>query len=154
MTAECKTCYKVRARAYYWANKDKVLAREAVRRSQVDWPARCADYKYANWAKKLLHSAVRSSKARGHAPPTVTEAWILAQSLVCPYLNVSLEPSRRARSPWAPSLDRIDNSKGYTPDNVKLTSWVWNLMRGDLSVEEALAVVERIKNVSSFGKAA
>lgn len=141
----CKTCVGSARAAYYRANKDKVLEREAARRAKSDWAARCKEYRLKNWAKKLLQSAALCSRRRGHGPPSITEEWIYAQPLVCPYLNVALHPSTTARSPWAPSLDRIDNDKGYTPDNVRVTSWIWNLMRGPLSVDEALKAVEQIR---------
>lgn len=146
-TSACKACYRARANAYYRNNKDKVLAREADRRASVDWPAKCRSYHKQHWAKKLLHSAQARSKDRQHDPPTITEAWILAQPLRCPYLDVPLDVSGvGSKAPWSPSLDRIDNNKGYTPDNVRVTSWVWNLMRGPLSVEEALDVLTVIRS--------
>ena len=35
------------------------------------------------------------------------------------------------------SIDRLDCNKGYTPDNIRLTCWVVNSMRGILSQDEA-----------------
>ncbi len=35
------------------------------------------------------------------------------------------------------SIDRLDCTKGYTPDNIRLTCWVVNSMRGTLSETEA-----------------
>lgn len=152
--ADCKSCVSLERKAYYQANKDKVKAREASRRSQSGWTERCRTYHKNNWAKKLRHSAVRSSKAKGFTPPTITEEWILSQPLVCPYLGVALSLDGLGdKAPWSPSLDRINNSKGYTPDNVRVTSWVWNLMRGPLTLEEALRVVDVIRGVA-FVKAA
>ncbi len=149
--AECKSCYRLRASKYYHANKEKVLKREAARRSQVDWSAKCKKYACENWAMKLMHSAILCSKRRGHPDPTIDEAWVLEQLLVCPYLNVAIAPSLICRDPWAPSLDRIDNSKGYSPDNVRVTSWIWNLMRGALTVDEALSAVAAIRSALPLG---
>ncbi len=145
-TADCKSCVKARANVYYENNREDVLVKENKRRAQGDWPAKCREYKRKHWAKRLLLAARKSSKDRGHDPPEIDEAWIERQPLVCPYLGVILVPdSGKSRDPFAPSLDRIDNSRGYTRDNVRVTSWVWNLMRGALTVEEALEVVAVIK---------
>jgi hypothetical protein len=39
-------------------------------------------------------------------------------------------------NPLSCSIDRIDNSKGYTKDNVQLVTWACNRARGNLSVED------------------
>lgn len=56
----------------------------------------------------------------------------------CPYTGVtlSLEPvSGFKRSPWAPSMDRIDSAKGYTLDNIEITSLWWNLAKNEWTPE-------------------
>jgi hypothetical protein len=75
--------------------------------------------------------------------PTIDEAWILEQPMLCPYLGLDLEPSAK-KSLRQPSLDRIDNSKGYTPENTRLTCLAWNLLRNDASIDEALNVVAAV----------
>lgn len=37
------------------------------------------------------------------------------------------------RNPWAPSIDRLDNSRGYHLDNVRLVCCAFNIMRSDFS---------------------
>lgn len=37
------------------------------------------------------------------------------------------------KNPYAPSLDRIDPSKGYSDDNVRVVIWAYNLLKGQLS---------------------
>lgn len=39
--------------------------------------------------------------------------------------------------PWTPSLDRIDPTKGYTTDNVKVVCWMYNQAKG-VSTHEAV----------------
>ena len=38
-------------------------------------------------------------------------------------------------NPWAPSVDRLDNSLGYVPGNVRIVCWAFNNMRGDFPDE-------------------
>ena len=68
--------------------------------------------------------------------------WILSQFEAYPYCHYLLVPLNpftvRAYDPWAPSLDRIDNERGYVKENVRLTSFFWNRMRGTNSVEETM----------------
>lgn len=65
--------------------------------------------------------------------------------MVCPYLGIVLEPSVESKCLRQPSLDRIDNTKGYTPENTKLTSWAWNQMRMSSRVEDVLELVNEIR---------
>ena len=44
------------------------------------------------------------------------------------------------------SVDRIDSSKGYTKDNIVLSCWIVNRMKGDLSVEEFGSVINNLYN--------
>lgn len=51
---------------------------------------------------------------------------------------------------WAPkqwntgSIDRIDSSRGYTMDNVQIVLWPINMMKNDLSNDDALDIVNLI----------
>ena len=36
----------------------------------------------------------------------------------------------------SPSIDRIDSTKGYTPDNIQIISWKANRIKGYASVQE------------------
>lgn len=59
---------------------------------------------------------------------------------VCPILNIKLE---RFNPKTAPSLDRVDNSKGYIKNNVRVISNRANIMKGDMSLED-------IKRLSAY----
>ena len=48
----------------------------------------------------------------------------------------SFYADRNATSPWVYSIDRIDNSLGYVPGNIRLTTKDANMCRGMLSVDE------------------
>ncbi len=42
------------------------------------------------------------------------------------------------------SLDRIDNSKGYEPNNIQWTHKSINMMRGSLNINDFISICERI----------
>jgi len=41
--------------------------------------------------------------------------------------------NRGQRGPYTPSVDRIDNTKGYTPDNCRMVIWMANLAKNSYS---------------------
>lgn len=58
----------------------------------------------------------------------------------------SLEPGpyRHRANPWAPSLDRRDNSKGYTPDNVQVVVAAYNYAKSEWSEAVLLRLARAI----------
>lgn len=104
------------------------------------------------WAVHLLLAAKKHSRHRGQEKPAITADWILdrfiEQDGFCYYLRAPLvipEARRPQGLPWQPSLDRVDNSKGYTPENTRLVSWFWNRMRGTSSVDETLECLRLVR---------
>ena len=86
---------------------------------------------YENNPKKYLLSA-----AKGRAKKNNIEFSITAEDFdlpdICPVLGVPM--IKRTRT--APSLDRIDPSKGYVPGNVQVISHKANLMKNDATKDE------------------
>lgn len=61
----------------------------------------------------------------------------------CPILGIRLEPKREGTKGTfrgSPTLDRIDNTKGYTPDNLRVISYQANKWKSNMSIED----VERL----------
>lgn len=50
----------------------------------------------------------------------------------------------KLRSPYAPSLDRIDSNKGYTPDNVQVVVWAYNSAKGTGTDADVLRLARAI----------
>jgi len=40
------------------------------------------------------------------------------------------------RNPWVPSVDRIDNNKGYTKDNCRLVCFIFNIVKSQFTDED------------------
>lgn len=57
---------------------------------------------------------------------------------ICPILGVRLEvhSGSAGGKPYSPSLDRIDNSKGYEPGNVVVISHLANMMKSSANPEQ------------------
>jgi len=60
---------------------------------------------------------------------------------VCPILGIPLNTNsgRSGAFKNSPSLDRIDNNKGYTKDNIQVISQLANAMKGSATNEELIA---------------
>ena len=61
---------------------------------------------------------------------------------VCPVLGIPLH--REERGTWmnAPSVDRIDSSRGYTPDNIIIVSRRANILKRDATPDEMRKLAE------------
>lgn len=54
----------------------------------------------------------------------------------CPVLNIPIIKGAGGDRYNKPTLDRIDNTKGYTKDNIAVISWKANTLKSDLSVDQ------------------
>jgi hypothetical protein len=106
-----------RQKRYYLKNK------EVRDRANKDW--------YDNNPKAyLLVCAKRRAKNNNIEFSITAEDFDLPD--ICPVLGVPM--IKRTRT--APSLDRIDPSKGYVPGNVQVISHKANLMKNDATKDE------------------
>ena len=64
----------------------------------------------------------------------------------CPILGIILVFGRRYLYN-TPSVDRIDNSKGYIKGNIKVISFSANAMKSDMPIKEWNKLKRRLKNV-------
>jgi hypothetical protein len=98
--------------------------------------------------KKLLYAARKRAKQNG-LDCTITVDDIVIPEF-CPALGIKLEPrvgagrSNREEIGSSPSLDRIDNSKGYVPGNVAVISLRANMIKTDATAAELKAVAAYI----------
>lgn len=52
--------------------------------------------------------------------------------------------SGRSKSPYSPSLDRIDSRKGYSDENTRIVIWQYNMAKGELADYEVLFICQQI----------
>jgi hypothetical protein len=65
----------------------------------------------------------------------------------CPYLGIELKFFSDKNQ--APSLDRIDSSKGYTKDNIQVISRLANQMKSNATKEQLLAFAKGVIAMNS-----
>lgn len=63
---------------------------------------------------------------------------------VCPVLGIRLDYNAHRSSDNSPQIDRVDNSKGYTRDNVKVISRRANILKSDATLDELKAIVNYV----------
>ena len=68
---------------------------------------------------------------------------------LCPYLGV---PFNALDKKYGYSLDRIDSTKGYTPDNIQVISRLANMMKNNASEQELISFAKGVLAVHQGGK--
>jgi hypothetical protein len=145
---------KILARKREWLeeNRDAVRARKRVLRAENIEKVRELDRKTSRtrWQKRrirMLASGAKSRCVRRGMEFSLDEAWMKnAENIThCPLTGVKLRQDGsgrkgRFRDPYAPSIDRIEPQRGYTPDNTRIIC-VWaNVAKGEMSDREFLAL--------------
>lgn len=82
----------------------------------------------------LFSSAKSRAREKGIAFTITLEDIVIPEN--CPVLKVKMTSARGARHENSYTLDRVDNSKGYEPGNVRVISWRANYVKATLSLEE------------------
>ncbi len=62
----------------------------------------------------------------------------------CPILGIPLFYKGGPRTNNSPSVDRIDNTKGYVKENIWVISWRANHIKGNATLEELKLIVEKL----------
>ena len=91
---------------------------------------------------EMLNSARKRCKLSGVEFSLELKDIIIPE--VCPYFGIKLERAVGGRSDFSPSLDRIDNLKGYSKDNVEVISWKANKIKNVGTSEEHRIIADRL----------
>lgn len=121
--------------------EEKEKAKENRRTWEKNWRKQ---YSENQPERRLLWAAKRRAKVNNLEFNLTLDDIIIPQH--CPYLGIPIVHSRPlgdSRRDVA-SLDRIDNTKGYTKDNIEVISWLANTMKSDASPELLIAFAKEI----------
>jgi hypothetical protein len=126
------------ARARYQANSEKAKARDASRRKDPAYKAWRTEYhknrRREEWAHVRLAELRNTAEAKGLAFDIDESDLALPEA--CPVLGIPLVVGSGRQTPNSPSVDRIDNSKGYVKGNVVVVSLRANSLKGSASLAE------------------
>lgn len=126
-----------KARDYYKHRERRAPERKARQQSDAG-RERWKTWKTEHHERVMLINAKQRAKRFG-LECTLTLADIKIPE-TCPVLGIPLIIGLTMRGDNSPSLDRFDNSKGYTPDNVRIISFRANIIKRDAT----LAEIERV----------
>lgn len=91
-----------------------------------------------HWDEKPYRQKIYD-RAKSRAEKLGREFTISLEDVVipseCPVFGIKFVYEKD--SPWAPSIDRVDSSRGYTPDNIQIISRRANYLKSNMTVEEA-----------------
>lgn len=93
----------------------------------------------------------RNRAAKQGLPFTIEESDIHIPD-VCPITGVLFSFTNSKTDDYSPTLDKIDNTKGYTPDNIIVVSHKANRFKNNLTFEEMERMYLNYKKVYDSGK--
>lgn len=100
------------------------------------------DYRRRFPEKALLRSCRKRARREGREFE-LEESDIIIPA-ICPILETPIVYASEIRGEW-PSVDRVDNSKGYIKGNVRVISYKANRLKGDMTLKQVrnlLALME------------
>lgn len=101
--------------------------------------------RYANSMRRndlegsLIQGARSNAKRRG-IPFSLTRDDIVIPK-VCPVLGIPLRKAHGRMDDSSPSIDRLDSSLGYSPDNIRIVSWKANRIKSNATLSDLRALV-------------
>lgn len=103
------------------------------------------DHKFTNVEFWLYKAAKARSGKKGLAFNIDLEDIVVPE--FCPVFGVKLIASEHKATDCSPSLDRIDNTKGYVKGNVQVISNKANRLKGDATLADIEQLYNWMKNV-------
>ncbi len=141
-------------REYYQRNKERLSAEQRVRSAifNKEFPgvakARQDKWRDNNPERMILARAKARCKTRGLEFNITLEDIKIPE--FCPILGIKLERGVGEIKDSSPSLDRIDNSRGYVKGNVQIISMKANRIKTDATLEELEKVASYLKNLQQI----
>jgi hypothetical protein len=96
--------------------------------------------------RKLLYSAKGRAREKGLEFSITVDDIVIPE--YCPVLGIKLQASVRTgrlsidKLWFSPTIDRLDNAEGYTPDNIRVISHRANSLKNNATLEELKQIVE------------
>lgn len=93
----------------------------------------------------LIYRSKASAKRRG-VDFSITQDDLETIPATCPILGIPIVFGEGGKGPHSPSLDRVDNTYGYVPGNVRIISNRANSLKSDMTlvqVEQLLRYMRR-----------
>lgn len=160
---KCCTCKTVRPHSYFSKHKSrwdglnavcKPCGTEKDKRKWADLTTRerkrtqHRKWLDANREATMIHNTRATSKEKNLEHNITKEDIFIPE--YCPVLGMKLEFSGNGYADNAPSVDRIDNTKGYVKGNVQVISWRANTLKRDATLEELKQLVNYLEKLDAI----
>jgi hypothetical protein len=123
LTSYCRACNNTNSREHYVKNHEHIKT-----------------YRKSKQNEATLSSIKKRAKQKGLEFDLEIEDIL---GTTCPVFGIELQRgSKQGPSDYAPSVDRIDNSKGYVKGNVQVLSNLANKMKTNATPEQLLQFAE------------
>lgn len=130
----CKKCM-IEYKRRWWDSGGREKDKEYAKKNSAVAVARMTKWKKMYPERRLWHSAKRRALMSGK---DFSIDWMeIVIPSVCPVLGIPINLNGGPITANSPSLDRLDNSKGYVPGNVQVTSHRANALKSNLTLEQA-----------------
>ncbi len=149
LLSRCNTCNEYLPMTSFYARKQRKNGRRditgGIKNSRCIYCHRKEYFKLTN-EMKLFYLAKRRAKEKGLDFSLAVEDIIIPE--YCPVLGIKLKPGigigavGASKKACSPTIDRIDNSKGYTKENIKVISYRANLLKRDATLEEMRSIAD------------
>lgn len=99
------------------------------------------------WAHDIFHNAKYRAKRNG-IEFSITKEWVAMSAVkICPLLEIELDYGASKSCDESASIDRIDSSKGYTPENCKIISFKANRIKSNATLQDLQKIA---KNMAAY----
>ena len=134
-------------REYYkeWRNNNVDKIKKYKEDNEIDYAEHSANYRIKHPERVLCSMAKRRAKDKGlefNIDKTDIDIPIICPILGIPIVKVYTKGKNTGPTSNSPSLDRIDNSKGYVKGNVRVISHKANTMKHNASPIELIRFAE------------
>lgn len=148
----CSLCRESKPLSEFNKNKRQkdghgVWCRECVKsKNRTEYRHKNEDWKRRNPKKMMLTGAKTGARLRALEFSITIDDFEIPQN--CPVLGIPLTPRRSGkRDDGTPTIDRIDNNRGYVPDNIIVISWRANRIKSDATLAELQSIVAFYNNI-------
>jgi len=147
----CKPCArlkgrKARARPSFIARQERTgqQRREYHRQYEKKWRQSLRSNTDRYTAKLVSSTRNRCKKNGWEFDLNESEIAEVIKRGVCEVTGLPFLIPQKGRSPWSPSLDRVEAGGGYVRRNVKVVVWAYNMAKGEWSEPEFNRLIDAI----------